>query len=101
MKVVAFRHHFDSVRDATLYDAIVGLGFAGFDNVSCYVGVGTEEAPLGMLKLAYIRGGLNGIARHAAHMGLTRLGFGLWRVMRREVLRWLMPPLLLSLAFAK
>ncbi|MFT6234890.1 MAG: hypothetical protein ACJAZO_005414 [Myxococcota bacterium] len=54
-----------------------------------------------MLKLAYIRGGLNGIARHAAHMGLTRLGFGLWRVMRREVLRWLMPPLLLSLAFAK
>ena len=54
--VIAFRHHFDNVLDGILYGAIVGLGFAWFENVSYYVGVGMEEGPLGMLKLAYVRG---------------------------------------------
>ncbi len=96
--VIAFRHHFDNVLDGILYGAIVGLGFAWFENVSYYVGVGMEEGPLGMLKLAYVRGLLNGIASHAAYTGLTGLGFGLWRVMRRGVMRWFMPPLFLCLA---
>jgi len=51
-----------------------------------------------MIKLAYVRGFLNGVGSHAAYTGMTGLGFGLWRVMRRGALRWFMPPAFLLLA---
>lgn len=96
--LVAFRHHFDNVLDGMLYGALVGLGFAWFENISYYMMVSDGEGALGMVKLAYIRGFLNGIASHAAWTSLTGLGLGLWRVMRSGWLRWFVPPLFLALA---
>lgn len=96
--VIAFRHHFDNVLDGILYGALIGLGFAWWENVSYYVGVADSQGVIGMIKLSYVRGFLNGIASHAAYTGLVGMGFGLWRVMRSGFIRWTLPPMFLVLA---
>lgn len=90
--MLVFGREVDNVLDGVLYGAIIGLGFAWFENITYYVQVGVEGGIGEMFKLAYVRGLLNGVGSHAAYTGLTGLGFGLWRVMRRGWLRWLMPP---------
>ena len=92
-----FRRDFDNVLDGMLYGALVGLGFAWFENVLYYVRAG-EGGVTEMLKLTYLRGFLNGISSHVAYTGLTGLGFGLVRVMRKGVLRWAFVPLFWGMA---
>jgi len=96
--VVAFRHHFDNVLDGIVYGAFIGLGFAWFENIFYYVRFGADEGVIGMIKLAWVRGFLNGIASHAAYTGLVGLGVGVWRVMRSGVVRWFVPPFMLGVA---
>ncbi len=92
-----FRRDFDNVLDGILYGALVGLGFAWFENVIYYVRAG-EGGVLEMAKLTYLRGVLNGVTSHAAYTGLTGLGFGLVRVLRKGVARWALVPLFWGMA---
>ncbi len=92
-----FRRDFDNVLDGIIYGALVGMGFAWFENALYYVRAG-EGGPVEMLKLTYLRGLLNGITSHAAYTALTGLGFGLVRVLRRGILRWILVPLFWGLA---
>lgn len=90
---VLFRRHFDHVLDGMIYGAVVGLGFAWLENIMYYVnaaggGGGTES----MLKLSFLRGVLNGLSSHVCYTGLTGMGFGLFRIARRGILRWLFIP---------
>lgn len=92
-----FRRDFDNVLDGILYGALVGLGFAWFENALYYVRAG-ESGVSEMLKLTYLRGFLNGISSHVAYTGLTGLGFGLVRVLRKGFLRWGFVPLFWGMA---
>lgn len=92
-----FLDELDNVLDGVIYGALVGLGFAWFENILYYVMAG-EEGAGAMLVTTFIRGALNGLGSHATFTGLVGLGVGLFRVMRRGGLRWLMPPLFLALA---
>jgi protease PrsW len=92
-----FRRDFDNVLDGILYGALVGLGFAWFENVLYYARAG-DGGPLEMLKLTYLRGVLNGVTSHAAYTALTGLGFGLVRVLRKGFLRWTLVPLFWGMA---
>lgn len=94
-----FRRDFDNVLDGILYGALVGLGFAWFENVIYYSRAG-EGGVMEMVKLTYLRGILNGVSSHVAYTGLTGLGFGLARVLRRGVLRFSLPVLFLGMAMA-
>lgn len=94
-----FRRDFDNVLDGILYGALVGLGFAWFENVVYYERAG-EGGVMEMLKLTYLRGILNGVSSHVAYTGLTGLGFGLARVLRRGKLRFALPVVFLGLAMA-
>lgn len=94
-----FRRDFDNVLDGILYGALVGLGFAWFENVVYYSRAG-EGGVLEMLKLTYLRGLLNGVSSHVAYTGLTGLGFGLARVLRSGVLRFGIPVFFVGLAMA-
>ncbi|MEO1272454.1 MAG: PrsW family intramembrane metalloprotease, partial [Myxococcota bacterium] len=91
-----FKKEFDNVLDGIVYGAIVGLGFAVFENWLYYVQVcnSVEE----VFYLAFIRGVVAGVGSHACYTALFGIGIGLFRVMRSGGLRWLMPPLFLGLA---
>lgn len=89
-----FRRDFDNVLDGMLYGALVGLGFAWFENILYYVNAGESGGYGEMVKLAWVRGIVSGMGgSHAAYTGLIGLGFGLVRVARRGVLRWALIPL--------
>ena len=94
-----FRRHFDNVLDGMLYGALIGLGFAWLENILYYVqasdGMG---GVVGMLKLTYLRGVVNGLSSHVTYTGLTGMGFGLVRVLRKGVLRWALVPLFWGMA---
>ncbi len=92
---VLFRRHFDNVLDGVVYGALVGLGFAVFENFLYYAH--TQEIG-GVLVLTLVRGVITAVGSHPAFTALTGVGFGLARVLRRGVLRWLLPPLFLGLA---
>jgi RsiW-degrading membrane proteinase PrsW (M82 family) len=92
-----FKRDFDNVLDGILYGALVGMGFAWFENVLYYARVGAD-GPVEMLKLTYLRGILNGVTSHAAYTALTGLGFGLVRVLRKGILRWSLVPLFWGMA---
>lgn len=87
-----FHREFDDVLDGILYGALVGLGFAWFENITYYV-MAAEGGTDDMAKLMFLRGVLSGVGSHAAYTGLTGLGFGLVRVLRKGVLRWLLVPI--------
>ncbi len=92
-----FRREFDNVLDGILYGAMVGLGFAWYENILYYVQAG-EGGTVQMLKLSWLRGVVNGVSSHVCYTGLTGLGFGLVRVMRKGVLRWLFVPFFWGMA---
>jgi RsiW-degrading membrane proteinase PrsW (M82 family) len=94
---VLFRREVDNVLDGIIYGALIGLGFAWFENITYYMNA-AEHGPVRMLELGWIRGVLNGAGGHATFTGLTGLGFGLFRVMRKHPARWLFPPLGLAAA---
>jgi RsiW-degrading membrane proteinase PrsW (M82 family) len=97
---VLMRREVDGVLDGIVYGALVGLGFAWFENITYYMRV-SGEGPVTMMALAWIRGVLNGAGGHATFTGLTGLGLGLFRVMRGHRARWLIPPIaLLAAIFA-
>lgn len=92
--LLLFRKEFDNVLDGVLYGALIGLGFAWFENIIYYVRAGEFGGWWEMVKLAWLRGIVSGMGgSHAAYTGLTGLGFGLFRVMRKGVLRWMLIPL--------
>ncbi len=94
-----FRRDFDNVLDGMLYGALVGLGFAWFENILYYVNAGEAGGYGEMVKLAWVRGIVSGMGgSHAAYTGLIGLGFGLVRVARRGVLRWALIPLFWGMA---
>lgn len=90
-----FRKEFDNVMDGIVYGAIVGLGFAAFENFMYYTGQGSVGE---VFLLTYMRGIVGSIGSHACYTAITGVGFGLFRVMRKGALRWLMPPMMLGLA---
>jgi len=99
MLFLLFRRDFDDVLDGILYGALVGLGFAWFENITYYVSAAQSGGYETMFKLAWARGVVSGMGgSHAAYTGLTGMGFGLVRVMRRGVLRWTLVPLFWGLA---
>ncbi len=84
-----FRREFDNVLDGVIYGAIIGLGFAWFENITYYMSAAADGGLEGMLQNAWARGVVSASGgSHAAYTGLTGLGFGLVRVLRRGVLRW-------------
>ena len=94
-----FRKEFDNVLDGVIYGAIIGLGFAWFENITYYMMAADGGGMSGMLQNAWARGVVSASGgSHAAYTGLTGLGFGLMRVMRRGVIRWTLPPLFLALS---
>lgn len=88
---IAFHNEFDNILDGIIYGAIVGLGFAWFENILYYQSMGAENGISSMAELAVARGVYHGIAGHATFTALTGLGLGLARVHRRGMLRWLWP----------
>ena len=95
---IVFGHEFDNALDGVVYGAMVGMGFAWFENITYYM-MHTDGAA-DMLKLAYLRGVLNGVSTHATFTGLTGLGFGLTRMIRTGWLRWGLIPLFWGLAMS-
>lgn len=83
-----WRHHTDDVLDGIVYGAMVGLGFAWFENVAYYM-QGWSEGHLPSLVVG--RGVVQGITGHATFTGLAGLGFGAFRVLRKRPIRWLLP----------
>jgi len=94
---IAFRHEFDNILDGIIYGAIVGLGFAWFENILYYHSMGTEQGFSSMAELAVARGVYHGIAGHATFTALTGVGLGIARVQREGLVRWFWPLAGLSL----
>jgi RsiW-degrading membrane proteinase PrsW (M82 family) len=90
-----FKKDFDNVLDGIIYGAVVGLGFAVFENFIYYV---RQPDIASVFQLTWLRGVVAGVGSHACYTALTGAGFGLFRVMRSGCLRWAMPPLGLALA---
>lgn len=89
-----FRKDFDNVLDGIIYGALVGVGFAMFENFIYYTTPfieGRETAASDWVELVLLRGILTGMGTHWCFTALTGAGFGLFRVMRTGYLRWLMP----------
>lgn len=92
-----FRREFDNVLDGVIYGALIGLGFAVYENWHYYVN--HEAGVARVLLLTWVRGVVCAAGgSHATFTALTGLGFGLFRVMRRGWLRWLLPPMGLAAA---
>jgi RsiW-degrading membrane proteinase PrsW (M82 family) len=91
-----FKKDFDNVLDGIVYGAVAGLGFAVFENWLYYVN-GADSAEQ-VVYFTVIRGLVAGVGSHACYTALTGAGFGMFRVMRRGVLRWFMPVLGVGLA---
>ncbi len=90
-----FRHHLDNVLDGVVYGALVGLGFAVFENFMYYVQTGS----LGFaIQLVCIRGVITSAGTHACFTAIVGASIGLFRVWRSGFVRWIFPPLGLGLA---
>lgn len=94
-----FRREFDNVLDGIIYGAFIGLGFAWFENITYYMNAAGEGGVGGMLQNAWVRGVVSASGgSHAAYTAIVGCGFGLARVLRTGVVRWLLPPLFLGIA---
>lgn len=96
-----FRRDFDNVLDGIVYGALVGMGFAMMENFVYYTSpfvAGSETAMADWFTLVYLRGIITSVGTHACFTAITGMGFGLFRVWRRGVLRWLAPVIGLGLA---
>ena len=90
-----FSKHFDNVLDGIIYGAMVGLGFAVFENFLYYMQQGDLVAAAG---LSFWRGILASVGSHSAFTAMTGASIGLFRVMRAGPGRWFIPPLGLFMA---
>ena len=95
--LLLFRRELDNVLDGLVYGAVVGLGFAWFENITYYLMV-ANEGYIEVFFNAFGRGVLNGLSGHPTFTALTGLAVGLIRVQRRGKTRWLWLPLGLGLA---
>jgi RsiW-degrading membrane proteinase PrsW (M82 family) len=95
--LVIFRREFDNVLDGILYGALIGLGFAWYENITYYWQV-SEGGFSDMFYNAFGRGVLNGVTGHPTFTALTGLGVGLIRAQGTGTARWLLFPLFLGLA---
>jgi len=95
---VVVRRELDDVLDGVIYGALVGLGFAWFENILYYLRAGEADGLVGMVGLSVVRGVLHGAAGHATFTGLTGLGFGIARMSRGAWWRALPPLVGLALA---
>jgi RsiW-degrading membrane proteinase PrsW (M82 family) len=100
---VLFRDEFDNALDGLVYGAVVGLGFAWFENITYYMAPFLDDdASTGigdMLGTVYLRGLVSaGGGSHAAYTALTGLGFGIVRQAHSGWLRYAAVPSLLSVA---
>jgi protease PrsW len=95
MLYLFFHKEFDGVLDGLIYGAIIGLGFAVYENFTYYVSTGSLG---GVVLLTWVRGFLSGLGTHVTFTAITGIGFGLSRVLRRGWWRGLLPPLFLALA---
>jgi len=98
-----FTKELDSILDGIVYGALVGLGFAVFENYTYYFNAGAAESNsvasfASASLLVYVRGIVTGIGTHACFTAMTGAGFGAFRVMRQGALRWFMPVIGLTLA---
>jgi len=94
-----FYKEFDNVLDGVIYGAIVGLGFAWFENIMYYCDAASMGGIEGMIKNFWARGVVSASGgSHAAYSGLVGLGFGLTRMLRKGFARWMLIPLFLGLA---
>ena len=98
-----FTKEMDSILDGIVYGALVGLGFAVFENFHYYFTYGTAtENPADSFAVAsvlvYIRGVVTGLGSHVCFTALTGAGIGAFRVLRKGAFRWLLPPGALVLA---
>jgi RsiW-degrading membrane proteinase PrsW (M82 family) len=94
-------HEFDGVLDGLLYGVLVGLGFAMVENVRYFFELQVELAR----GVSYVESfgeavilRLPGYPGHALLAGLSGVGLGLAQTARRELQRWLAPPLGFALA---
>lgn len=94
-----YRHHADNALDGLVYGALVGLGFAWFENIAYYVAV-ADEGYASMAGLAWLRGVVSGVGTHATFTGIVGVGFGVARVWRSGRIRLLAPLAGLVLAMA-
>lgn len=89
-----FRHHLDNVLDGVIYGALVGLGFAVFENFVYYMETGEIGTAVALICL---RGLITAPGSHACFTAITGASLGLFRVQRHPA-RWLIPALGLAAA---
>ena len=85
---LVFRHHFDNVLDGMIYGAMVGMGFAWFENITYYM-QSSEEGVGSMVQLSVVRGVFNGVSTHATFSALAGVGFGYARLASSRWKGWL------------
>ncbi|MEZ4319524.1 MAG: PrsW family intramembrane metalloprotease [Myxococcota bacterium] len=90
-----FRHHLDNVLDGVVYGALVGLGFAVFENFLYYVNTGNLAGAMG---LVCVRGVITSPGSHACFTAISGAAFGMFRVSRSGAFRWVIPPAGVALA---
>lgn len=90
-----FRNHFDNVLDGIIYGAIVGLGFAVFENFIYYM---KPDQFAGTVVLIWVRGVVTAPGTHICFTAITGAFLGFFRVRRAGITRWLLPPLGMGLA---
>jgi RsiW-degrading membrane proteinase PrsW (M82 family) len=95
--MILFWRRLDSVLDGVVYGALLGLGFAAFENFTYYA---RSDALAGLLTLTWLRGVLSGLGTHVAFTALTGAGLGAFRASRQGSWRWALPPLALGAAMA-
>lgn len=82
---VLFRNHFDNVLDGIVYGALVGLGFAVFENFTYYM---KPDQFAGTLVSIWMRGIVSAPGTHICFTAITGAFVGFFRVRREGVARW-------------
>lgn len=95
--LLLFRRELDNVLDGVVYGAMIGMGFAWWENIGYYHTFGSQEFSM-LFEVTYIRGVLSGVGTHATFTAITGIGVGLFRVHRTGSRRLLLLPLFLALA---
>lgn len=90
-----FRNHFDNVLDGIVYGALVGLGFAVFENFTYYM---RPDHVIGTFVSIWVRGVVTAPGTHICFTAITGAFLGMFRVRRAGAGRMLLPPLGIALA---
>jgi RsiW-degrading membrane proteinase PrsW (M82 family) len=92
---VLFRGHFDNVLDGIVYGAMVGLGFAVFENFLYYM---KPDHLGGTFVMIWVRGVVTSPGTHICFTAIMGAFVGFFRVRRGGAARWLLLPMGLTLA---